>query len=117
MRIFAVLLLCAALGGCDDDSTSGGKGDMSAGGGGSGGADDLAMPAGDLITCNRQFGGFNGVQTSPAFFDCPCGCTIDSMEAAVVNPMWGATHTANSSFAPIAGVGLGEDLHFAGSLE
>jgi hypothetical protein len=114
MRILAVLMVCAALGGCDDDSTSGGARDMSAGGGG---GDMSGGGGGDMITCNRTFNGFTGVQTSPAFFACPCGCTIDSMEAAIVNPMWGATHTANSSFAPIAGVGLGEDLHYAGSVE
>jgi hypothetical protein len=116
MRFLAVLILCAGVGGCGDDSTSGGGRDMSAGGGGSGGADDLAV-SGDLISCNRTFNGFPGVQTSPAFFACPCGCTIDSMDAAVVNPMWGASHTSNSGFAPMAGVGLGEDLHYAGSLE
>lgn len=115
MRLFAILILCGALGGCDDDSTSG-PADLSAGGGGQGGGVDLSV-TGDLISCGRAFNGFNGVQTSTAFFACPCGCTIDSMEASVVNPMWGATHTPNSSFAPIAGVALGEQLRFAGSVE
>src|SRR3954471_2665987 len=116
MRIFAVLILCAAAGGCDDDSTSGGAGDMSAGGGGSGGATDLSL-TGDLISCDRLFTGFTGMQTSTAFFACPCGCTVDSMELATVNPMWGASHASNSNFAPIAGVALGEDLHYSGPIE
>jgi len=59
----------------------------------------------------------SSVQTSLAVFACPCGCTVDGMEANVVNPMWGATKTSGSNFVPIAGVGLGEDLHYTGTVE
>jgi hypothetical protein len=113
MRVFFVLVLLA--GGCGDDTTSG-AGDLGASG------DDLSLAGadvggGDLPCANRAFGGFSGTPTSLAYFACPCGCTLDAMESSGVNPMWGATHTASSSFAPIAGVGLGEDLHYSGSVE
>lgn len=114
MRLLLVLALLA--GGCGDDTTNA-SGDLGAGG------DDLSASGidlagtGDMTCIFRSFNGFNGVQTQPAFFDCACGCTIDAMESSVVNPMWGATKTANSNFAPIAGVALGEDLHYAGNVE
>jgi hypothetical protein len=114
MRVLFLLVLLA--GGCGDDTTIG-TGDMGAGG------DDLAAGgadfagAGDMPCVNRLFPGFNGVQTSLATFACPCGCTVDGMQANVVNPMWGATKTSGSSFVPIAGVGLGEDLRYSGSVE
>ncbi|MGZ3407100.1 MAG: hypothetical protein ACXVAN_11695 [Polyangia bacterium] len=110
-----VALLAGTTLGCDDDTTTH-AGDLGAGG------DDLSLSGadfagGDLLCSNRSFNGFTGVQTSLAVFACPCGCTVDAMESSVVNPMWGATKTANSNFAPIAGVGLGEDLHYNGSVE
>ena len=114
MRYLLVLALVA--GGCGDDTTSV-NGDLGVGG------DDLSavggsdLAGGDMSCVNQLFNGFNGVQTSLVYFMCPCGCTIDAMESSAVNPMWGATHTTNSSFVPIAGVGLGEDLHFSGSVE
>jgi hypothetical protein len=114
MRVLFLLVVLA--GGCGDDTTTG-TGDMSAGG------DDLSSAgadfagAGDMPCVNRMFNGFNGVQTTLAVFACPCGCTVDGMESSVLNPMWGATKTSGSNFAPIAGVGLGEDLHYSGNLE
>jgi hypothetical protein len=115
MRMLFVLVLLA--GGCGDDTTSG-SGDMGAGG------DDLSFAGadfsgagGDMLCTNRMFNGFNGVQNALVTFACPCGCTVDAMESTVVNPMWGATKTSGSNFAPIAGVGLGEDLHYSGTLE
>jgi hypothetical protein len=116
MRVLClVVLLAGTTLSCDDDTTSH-AGDLGAGG------DDQSLSGadfagGDLSCINRSFNGFVGVQTSLAVFDCPCGCTVDGMESSVVNPMWGATKTANSNFAPIAGVALGEDLHYAGSVE
>src|SRR4051812_31529783 len=100
--LVAVFLLAA----CDDDSTDL-KMDMSAGG------DDLSstlgadFSSGDLPCTYRLFNGFNGVQTSLQYFACPCGCLIDSFESASVSPLWGASHSTNASFAPMAGVGLG----------
>jgi hypothetical protein len=119
MRALCLAVLVALAGatlGCDDDTTSH-SGDLGAGGDdqGTGGGSDLAGR--DLLTCNRMFNGFNGVQTSLAVFECTCGCVVDGMESSVLNPMWGATKTANSNFAPLAGVALGEDLHYAGSVE
>ncbi len=113
MRALGILLLCAALGGCDDDSTSG-PGDLSVAGESDAGVPDLSV-TGDLLVCNALFNGFNGVQTTPATFACPCGCIVDSMESSVVNPMWGASHSSKSSFAPIAGVALGEQLDWDGT--
>ena len=114
MRLLLVLALLA--GGCGDDTTNA-SGELGAGG------DDLSVSAVDLagtgdMTCVfRSFNGFNGLQTQLAYFDCACGCTIDAMESSVVNPMWGASKTPGSNFAPIAGVGLGEDLHYTGNVE
>ena len=111
-----LLLLALVAGGCGDDTTTLG-GDLGAGG------DDLSFAgldlagSGDMTCVFRSFNGFNGVQTQLAYFACPCGCSIDTMESGVVNPMWGATKTANSNFAPLAGVGLGEDLHYRGNVE
>ncbi len=108
MRAFLVLALLVGAG-CGDDSTMTGGGDLGAG-------DDLAAPSGaDLSACTTQlFPTFTGVQTSPMRFDCPCGCIIDPMDGDTLNPMWGATHTANAGFAPMAGVGLGMSLTWAG---
>jgi hypothetical protein len=108
-----VVLLAGSLVGCDDDST-GHAGDMGAGG------DDLFFggvdfAGGDLLCSYRSFNGFIGVPTSLVVFDCPCGCTVDGMESSVVNPMWGQSHSPSSSFAPIVGTALGEELHFDGS--
>ena len=109
-----VLALALLLCGCGDDTTAA-SGDLGAG------ADDLSSGLGDLagtgdMSCvNEIFPGFAGVQTSLVYFKCPCGCTIDSFEEGAVNPMWGATSSAGSSFAPIAGVGLGEHLRYSGS--
>jgi hypothetical protein len=114
MRMFLLLALLA--GGCGDDTTDV-NGDLSMSGDDASASNPDFVVAGDMPCANRLFPGFNGVQTSLAFFGCPCGCTVDAMESAVVNPMWGASHTANSNFAPIAGVGLGEDLHYSGSVE
>ena len=73
-------------------------------------------PAAAILSCvNQLFNGFNGLQTSLATLACPCGCTVDSMESSVVNPMWGASHSPTSNFAPLAGIALGADLHFDGS--
>ena len=110
-----VALLAGTALGCDDDTTSHAQ-DMSAGSGDLifGGVD---LAGGDLLCSYRSFNGFVGAQTSLAVFDCACGCTVDGMESSAVNPIWGASHTPSSSFAPIAGVGLGEDLHYNGSLE
>ena len=110
------LLLALLAGGCGDDTTSG-TGDMGAGSG-----EDLSLANGDLsatgdMPCNRLFGGFGTGATTLAVFACPCGCTIDAMDAMSVSGLWGATNTANSNFVPILNVGLGEDLHYHGSLE
>src|SRR6476620_10401707 len=109
MRALCLVVLLALAGttlGCDDDTTNH-SGDLGAG------TDDLGIGGGgtdlqgrDLLTCNRMFNGFNGVQTSLATFECTCGCVVDGMESSVVNPMWGATKTANSNSAPISGVAL-----------
>src|SRR5438876_8732668 len=103
-----VLLVAAfLLAACDDDSTDL-KIDMTAGGG-----DDLSstvgadFASGDLPCTYRLFNGFIGAQTSLSYFACPCGCLIDSFESASVSPLWGASHSTNASFAPMAGVGLG----------
>ena len=113
MRVLLVLVLLA--GGCGDDTTTA-SGDMSAGGDDQSFAGADFAGAGDLPCTNRMFNGFNGVQTSLVVFACPCGCTVDAMESTVTNPMWGATKTAGSTFAPIAGVALGEDLHYSGTV-
>ncbi len=116
MRFLLVLALLA--GGCGDDTTTGSEEDM-----GSGGDDLSATPGfdfsrtGDLICENMVFGGFSGVPTSLAVFACPCGCVVDGMEAAEVNPMWGASNTTGSSFVGISGVGLGEDLQYSGTAQ
>ena len=110
------LLLALVAGGCGDDTTDV-NGDMSMGGDDASASHPDFVVAGDMPCANRLFNGFNGVQTSLSYFACPCGCTVDAMESSIVNPMWGASHTANSSFAPIAGVALGEDLHYSGTVE
>src|SRR2546428_710824 len=104
-RSRALLIAAFLLAACDDDS-AGMKVDMSAGGG-----DDLSSPAGadfssgDMPCAYRSFNGFFGAQTSLSYFACPCGCLIDSFESASVSPLWGASHSTNASFAPMAGVG------------
>lgn len=113
MRLLLVLALVA--GGCGDDTTNG-AGDLGAGGDDlSADGRDLSGLTGDLICSNTSFNGFSGIPTSLAVFACPCGCTVDGMNSSVVNPMWGASHSPSSSFAPMAGIGLGEHLHFDGS--
>jgi hypothetical protein len=110
-----LLLLALVAGGCGDDTTNG-TGDLGAFGDDlSADGRDLSALTGDLICSNTSFNGFTGVQTSLAVFACPCGCTVDGMNSSVVNPMWGASHSPSSGFAPIAGVGLGENLHFDGT--
>ena len=109
-----VLLLALVASGCGDDTTSLDTMDLGAGG------DDLAADGRDLsfvgdMVCNGTFPGFSGVQTSLVVFACPCGCIVDSFEENFVNPNWGSSHSPSSSFAPIAGVGLGEALHFDGT--
>ncbi len=108
MRILCILALLASAG-CGNGSSGGD--DMSAS---VDGGMDIAVSH-DLIGCNRIFGGFIGPQTTPTSFQCPCGCTIDSMEGGAVNPIWNATHTSKSSFSPVAGVGLGFMLAYDGT--
>jgi hypothetical protein len=112
MRV--VLLLVMLAGGCGDD-TPGPSADLGAGGDDqAAGGLDLAR-TGDLLCVNQVFNGFSGVPTSLVVFACPCGCTVDGMEASVVSPMWGASHSPSSAFAPLAGIALGADLRFDGS--
>lgn len=114
MRAFLVLALVAS--GCGDDTTAG-SGDLGLGGDdASAAAADLSV-AGDLPCANRAFGGFGGMPTGLQLFACPCGCTIDDMKGGVVSGLWGASQTANSSFAPMVGVALGENLQYRGSVE
>ncbi len=113
MRLLFVLALLA--GGCGDDTTDQ-PGDMMAS------ADDLSVArvdlagTGDMTCVYRSFPGFSGVQTQLTYFSCACGCTLDLMESSGVNPMWGATKTTGSNFAPIFGVALGEDLLYSGNV-
>jgi hypothetical protein len=82
------LAASVSLCGCGDDTTSGAH-DMSMHVPGA----DLASNV-DIASCGGSFTGFSA-PTPLTFYDCSCGCTVDTFMHPDILPMWGVSRTGS----------------------